>query len=77
MAGAFDGGFKLDTMIRGNYNTGHEFGDGGIGRKFTSEERRSIVEFLKTDCVVGWASGPRPQGLPPTSCDDLHYSTAP
>ena len=30
-AGKFDGGFKLDTAIRGNRNTGHEFNDGSRG----------------------------------------------
>nr|WP_283833867.1 di-heme-cytochrome C peroxidase [Bradyrhizobium diazoefficiens] len=52
-----EGGFELDTSIRGNYNTGHEFnGDGSkenlkngvIGRLLKPEERRALVEFLKT-----------------------------
>jgi hypothetical protein len=46
-----DGGFELDTRIRGNYNTGHEFNngkDGVIGRLLTPQERRALVEFLKT-----------------------------
>jgi hypothetical protein len=55
-SGEFDGGFKLDTAIRGNYNTGHEFDGpengpqkaGTIGRKLSPEERRALVEFLKT-----------------------------
>ncbi|WP_298871196.1 di-heme-cytochrome C peroxidase [uncultured Bradyrhizobium sp.] len=46
-----EGGFELDTRIRGNTNTGHEFNngkDGVIGRLLTPEERRALVEFLKT-----------------------------
>jgi hypothetical protein len=48
----FPNGFKLDTSIRGNYNSGHEFSDdkrpGVIGRFLKPEERRALVEFLKT-----------------------------
>ncbi|OPH83998.1 di-heme-cytochrome C peroxidase [Nitrobacter vulgaris] len=52
-AGRFSGGFKLDTALRGNRNTGHEFNDGPrangiIGRKLTPDERRALIEFLKT-----------------------------
>lgn len=48
-----DGGFEMDTTIRGNSNAGHEFNDGPpgngiIGRRLTPEERRALVEFLKT-----------------------------
>jgi hypothetical protein len=52
-----DGGFAFDTTIRGNHNTGHEFiGDGKkdnekpgvIGPLLTPQERRALVEFLKT-----------------------------
>jgi hypothetical protein len=44
---------KLDTSLDGNRNTGHEFNDersneGTIGRKLTPDERRAIIEFLKT-----------------------------
>ena len=54
--GEFDGGFRFDTTIRGNRNTGHEFDGpenapqkvGVIGRKLSPEERRALVEFLKT-----------------------------
>jgi len=47
------GGFKLDTFIKGNWNTGHEFnhgalGKGVIGRYLEPDERRALVEFLKT-----------------------------
>jgi hypothetical protein len=50
------GGFLLDTSIRGNRNTGHLFdvadgqnkGMGIIGRPLTTEERRALVEYLKT-----------------------------
>ena len=52
-AGKLEGGFKLDTTIRGNHNTGHEFNDGPrgngvIGRKLQPTERRALIEFLKT-----------------------------
>ena len=47
------GGFEFDTQLRGNSNTGHEFADspgkeGVIGRLLTPEERRALVEYLKT-----------------------------
>jgi hypothetical protein len=46
------GGFELDTGIRGNNNTGHEFntgaGEGIIGPLLTADERRALIEFLKT-----------------------------
>jgi len=47
------GGFMFDTTIRGNHNTGHEFNDdktnkGVIGRGLKPEERRALVEYLKT-----------------------------
>jgi mono/diheme cytochrome c family protein len=46
------GGFKFDTAIRGNQNTGHEFNDDGkksgvIGRGLSPDERRALVEYLK------------------------------
>jgi hypothetical protein len=52
-AGRFTGGFRLDTALRGNANTGHEFNDGPhangiIGRKLAPDERRALIEFLKT-----------------------------
>jgi hypothetical protein len=48
-----EGAFKLDTTIRGNLNTGHEFkdglrGNGVIGRSLRPEERRALIEFLKS-----------------------------
>jgi hypothetical protein len=47
-----DGGFEFDTSLRGNRNTGHEFNDekkeGVIGPKLTPDERRALIEFLKT-----------------------------
>jgi len=51
--GRFPGGFRLDTSIRGNRNTGHEFrngprGAGVIGRGLEIEERLALIEFLKT-----------------------------
>ncbi|MEZ4697659.1 MAG: cytochrome c [Rhodothermales bacterium] len=60
--GRIRGGFKLDTSIPGNLNTGHQFdGDfdpetvdwdtvpsGTIGPRLSVEDRWAIVEFLKT-----------------------------
>jgi hypothetical protein len=48
-----EGGFELLTSERGNRNTGHEFRDGPegggvIGRALTVDERRALVEYLKT-----------------------------
>jgi mono/diheme cytochrome c family protein len=47
-----DGGFEFDTSVRGNHNTGHEFNDGKkegvIGPKLSPEERRALVEYVKT-----------------------------
>lgn len=47
------GAFKLDTSIKGNANTGHEFrdgpkGDGVIGRALSVDERYALIEYLKT-----------------------------
>jgi hypothetical protein len=47
------GGFEFDTSRRGNLNTGHEFDDGPVrpgrvGRKLSAEERRALIEYLKT-----------------------------
>jgi hypothetical protein len=48
----FPGGFKLDTSIMGNSNSGHEFnvgsGKGIIGPLLTPDERRALIEYLKT-----------------------------
>ncbi|MDB5413929.1 MAG: conserved hypothetical 65 [Rubritepida sp.] len=49
----FEGGFRFDTTIRGNFNSGHEFRDGPrgnsvIGPALAEEQRRDLVEFLKT-----------------------------
>jgi hypothetical protein len=48
-----DGGFEFDTTIPGNLNTGHEFNNGPprkglIGRLLKPDERRALIEFLKT-----------------------------
>jgi hypothetical protein len=48
-----DGGFEFDTSLRGNHNTGHEFNDdtkkpGVIGPGLTPDERRALVEYIKT-----------------------------
>jgi hypothetical protein len=47
------GTFTLDTAIPGNLNTGHEnkdgpTGSGVIGRGLSPDERRDLVEFLKS-----------------------------
>jgi len=47
------GGFAFDTTKRGNSNSGHEFNDtkgkeGVIGRLLSPDERRALVEYLKT-----------------------------
>jgi hypothetical protein len=47
------GGFEFDNTIRGNSNGGHEFTDspnkeGVIGRLLSPEERRALIEYLKT-----------------------------
>jgi hypothetical protein len=48
----FPFGFRLDTSIRGNSNSGHEFNNGSgkgiIGPMLTPDERRALVEYLKT-----------------------------
>jgi hypothetical protein len=48
----FEGGFEVDTSTPGNLNTGHEFNDGTgagiIGRRLQPDERRALVEYLKT-----------------------------
>jgi hypothetical protein len=48
-----EGGFELITSRAGNSNKGHEFNNGPkakgvIGRLLTSDERFSIIEYLKT-----------------------------
>ena len=47
-----DGGFEFDTSLRGNRNTGHEFAnekkEGVIGPLLAPEERRALVEYIKT-----------------------------
>ncbi len=53
------GGFKYETWRRGNSNTGHEFADpydpdptkrppGRIGPKLSPDDRRALIEFLKS-----------------------------
>jgi hypothetical protein len=48
----FVGAFRLDTSVRGNSNSGHEFnsgaGKGIIGPLLTPDERRALIEFLKS-----------------------------
>ena len=51
--GKFRGGFKYDTKIAGNHNTGHEFQNapqgtpGVIGPYLTPEDRMAIIEYMK------------------------------
>ena len=52
-SGPLSGGFLFDTTKPGNSNAGHEFDDGParpgrIGRKLTPDERRALIEYLKT-----------------------------
>jgi len=47
------GGFTLDTNLKGNRNTGHEFKDGPkgggvIGPALSPNDRRALIEYLKT-----------------------------
>ncbi|MCY1377011.1 hypothetical protein D9M69_645500 [compost metagenome] len=49
---AFPGSFLLDTRVRGNGNSGHEFRDGCrkdgvIGRALQPDERLALIEYLK------------------------------
>jgi hypothetical protein len=49
----FPGGFAFDTTIRANSNSGHEFTNlpnqvGAIGRQLSPDERRALIEYLKT-----------------------------
>jgi hypothetical protein len=51
--GKIAGGFEFDTSINGNRNTGHEFSNdksrpGVLNRELTPDERRALVEYLKT-----------------------------
>jgi mono/diheme cytochrome c family protein len=45
-------GFVFDTTLPGNSNRGHEFSDekrdGVIGRKLTPDERKALLEYIKT-----------------------------
>jgi hypothetical protein len=48
-----ENGFVLQTSLRGNFNTGHEFSNdtshpGVIGRALSPDERLELVEYLKT-----------------------------
>ncbi len=50
---AAGGRFRFDTSLPGNSNRGHEFrdgprGNGVIGPALSEEERRDLIEFLKT-----------------------------
>jgi hypothetical protein len=54
----FRGGFRYDTRVEGNSNDGHRFeaggpGNGIIGPVLTPDDRRAIIEYLKTLCPPG------------------------
>lgn len=60
---AFSGGFRYDTRVTGNHNSGHEFragplGRGVIGPLLQPEQRWALIEYLK---VLG---GPLEKQLP-------------
>jgi hypothetical protein len=49
----FSGAFRFDTSVPGNWNRGHEFRDGSLGNgvigpELSEQQRRDIVEYLKT-----------------------------
>jgi hypothetical protein len=57
-SGRLRGGFRYDTSVTGNSNYGHLFqqgepGNGIIGPYLTPDDRRAIIEFLKTLCPPG------------------------
>ncbi len=45
-------GFAFDTSLPGNSNRGHEFSDdkrdGVIGPKLSPDERKALIEYIKT-----------------------------
>jgi cytochrome c5 len=49
---SLDNGFEFDTSLPGNSNHGHEFSDqkrdGVIGRALSPDERKALIEYLKT-----------------------------
>ena len=49
---ALKNGFVFDTTLPGNSNRGHEFSDdtreGVIGRKLAPDERKALLEYIKT-----------------------------
>lgn len=54
----FRGGFRYDTRVDGNSNDGHLFqaggpGNGVIGPLLTPDDRRAVIEYLKTLCPPG------------------------
>jgi hypothetical protein len=54
----FKGGFRYDTAVEGNSNDGHLFqsgepGNGVIGPLLTPDDRRAVIEYLKTLCPPG------------------------
>jgi RoxA-like, cytochrome c-like len=65
----FRGGFRYDTSVTGNSNYGHLFQDGGpgngiIGPFLTPDDRRAIIEFLKTLCPPGTQTDLNAPGAP-------------
>jgi cytochrome c5 len=65
----FRGGFRYDTRVEGNSNDGHLFqaggpGNGVIGPLLTPDDRRAIIEYLKTLCPPGTRTNPEAPGGP-------------
>ncbi len=65
----FRGGFRYDTRVEGNSNDGHLFqaggpGNGVIGPLLTPDDRRALIEYLKTLCPPGTRTNPDAPGGP-------------
>lgn len=68
-SGRFRGGFRYDTRVEGNSNHGHLFeaggpGNGVIGPLLTPDDRRAVIEYLKTLCPPGTRTDPGAAGGP-------------
>ena len=76
---AAEGGILLDTRIKGNYNTGHEFREGYvpykeggpsqrgiIGPPLSHDQRMELIEYLKIH-----QDPPTPAGRLIQTCENL------